>query len=274
MVNHQRRLGNDWIASLESSTKVATLVDQVAPLIVFPRGQMDGENKSVSYFTIHFSKVRSAFRRFCLAICLLTNEHSNDRRFHFTPAQLSPAMGHLSTDEFVEELREVYPRLVTVAAAILRDRHLAEDVVQEAAMTGIRTRERYQGGNFAAWMAQIVRYTALNRSRQQKRRNTEVSVGHTYLGSFPASDEVSERGISALGELDKDQNAFDDSLMTALERLDPERRSCLLLRVVNNASYEEISELLQVPVGTAMSHVHRAKKHLRELLRRSEGSDE
>lgn len=68
------------------------------------------------------------------------------------------------------------------------------------------------------------------------------------------------------GDLLPLQSSFDDKLIKALQRLSPESRSCLLLRTIENLSYKEISILMQIPEGTAMSIVHRSKKTLRELL--------
>jgi RNA polymerase sigma-70 factor, ECF subfamily len=56
-------------------------------------------------------------------------------------------------------------------------------------------------------------------------------------------------------------------LQTALQRLSPDARCCLLLRTIQKLSYIEIAEIMQIPAGTAMSHVHRSKSELRNKLR-------
>ena len=58
-------------------------------------------------------------------------------------------------------------------------------------------------------------------------------------------------------------------MVRALQTLSDEARCCLLLKVVQQLSYAEIAVLLQIPAGTAMSHVHRAKKALRECMTQS-----
>ncbi|MEO0587563.1 MAG: RNA polymerase sigma factor, partial [Planctomycetota bacterium] len=63
-----------------------------------------------------------------------------------------------------------------------------------------------------------------------------------------------------------DQLAFDDAVVAALGGLEPTARACLLLKTVHGHSYAEIGQMLGVPEGTAMSHVHRARKRMRETL--------
>jgi RNA polymerase sigma-70 factor (ECF subfamily) len=72
--------------------------------------------------------------------------------------------------------------------------------------------------------------------------------------------------VSPSGQIAPDQASFDDKLAAALQELSDEARSCLLLRIVEQLSYAEISALLNIPEGTAMSHVHRSKAALRKRL--------
>ena len=72
--------------------------------------------------------------------------------------------------------------------------------------------------------------------------------------------------LSAQGELGPDCEGFDDELLEALRQLDTDARACLLLRVVMDMPYREIAETLGIPQGTAMSHVHRARRALGERL--------
>ena len=64
---------------------------------------------------------------------------------------------------------------------------------------------------------------------------------------------------------------FDDEVPRALNAMSDIARCCLLLQVVQNLSYAEISELMQIPPGTAMSHVHRGKTMLSERLQNTTG---
>lgn len=122
-------------------------------------------------------------------------------------------------------------------------------------------------------MAQIVRYTAKNEVQKLRRRRTsstdpalmdsdESRGGGSAEGSGADNGAVSSP-ISRFGHLLPDQTAFDDRLLRALGTLDSVARSCLLLRVVLDSPYKEISLVLGIPQGTAMSHVDRSRRALR-----------
>jgi len=72
--------------------------------------------------------------------------------------------------------------------------------------------------------------------------------------------------LTANGELKPEQEAFDDKVLTALMQLSSVARAALLLRTVLELSYTEIAETLDIPAGTAMSHVHRSRKLLRSTV--------
>jgi RNA polymerase sigma-70 factor (ECF subfamily) len=72
--------------------------------------------------------------------------------------------------------------------------------------------------------------------------------------------------LTAQGQLPPDQMAFDDDLMAALNNVNDTARACLLLRTIDGMEYAEISKLLDIPAGTAMSHVHRSRQFLRKRL--------
>lgn len=174
-------------------------------------------------------------------------------------------MGQIDQEEFARLYEEAYPRLWTIAAAILGDRDRAQDLVQEAAIVGLRRLETYEpGSDFPAWMGQIVRFSALNARKSVQQRKFQAVDGHvleqTVVGG--AESEV----VSPSGLLSQDQGAFDDEVTQAIGALEPVRRACLLLRVVHHLSYTEIAEQLDLPEGTAMSHVHRARAALRRDL--------
>lgn len=176
-------------------------------------------------------------------------------------------MAQIDRNEFATRLRDAYPRLWTIAAAILGDRDRAEDIVQEAAITGLRRLESYEAGtDFAAWMGQVVRFTALNARKSAGNRKMQAVDGHVLEQTVSESPGTASDPVSLAGVLAEDQDAFDDSVTEAVESLEPERRACLLLRVVHNLSYTDIAAQLGVPEGTAMSHVHRAKATLRRSL--------
>ena len=174
----------------------------------------------------------------------------------------------LSGEEFARLFGESFRVLWLIGMGVTGDRHLAEDVVQDAAMLALKKLDDFEPGtNFNAWMGKIVRYVAMNRRRKESRRDA-ISLDAAGTGPLPAgngNDPPSEP-IGRRGELPVDQQMFDDQLTDELRSLGEMARACLLLRVVGGLDYAEISQTLEIPAGTAMSHVHRTRKLLRERL--------
>lgn len=166
------------------------------------------------------------------------------------PRRLEPA-------GFEAELRRSYPHLWSIAAAVLNDRSQADDALQEAAMVGFTKLEDFAPGtNFLAWMGQIVRNIARNHARKAGRS----PLAPTDPLAMDRSSACSEKGPLERSE------ELDAPLRAALESLGETARACLVLRTVQGLSYREIAAALDVPEGTAMSHVHRARAALRERL--------
>lgn len=177
----------------------------------------------------------------------------------------------LDVESFAARLAEAYQRLWLIAAAITGDRTEADDIVQEAALVAMRKlREFREGSNFSAWMAQIVRLTALNHVRKFHRQSTlptdpltlDRGAAHTT-----ASNDSTAQAVGRDGRLAPLQGDFDDEVLAALTDVNDVARACLLLRSVQQLSYDEIAATLQIPAGTAMSHVHRAREQLRARLK-------
>ncbi len=170
---------------------------------------------------------------------------------------------------FAQQFQAAYPTLWRIAAGMIGDRTHAEDIVQEAAIIGLSKLEGFRpGSNFVAWMAAIVRRCALNYSRKVRNRATVATDPVMLDQSERSADVDSSTGpiVSKTGSLNEAQDAFDDHLLRGLMALSDEARCCVLLRIVEELSYAEISELMQIAQGTAMSHVHRGKSLLRRYV--------
>jgi RNA polymerase sigma-70 factor (ECF subfamily) len=178
-----------------------------------------------------------------------------------------------SSDEglrsLVAQYRQAYPRLTTVAAAIVGDQVQAEDIVQEAAIIAMEKIADFQvGTNITAWLAEIVRRCALNYRRKTQNRKTYAADPASLVQLAQDSSSMAAGSIvDSAGNLLADQSAFDDEVSTALSRLSHDARCCLLLRTLHKLSYTEIAQIMQIPEGTAMSHVHRSKNEMRNRLR-------
>ena len=169
--------------------------------------------------------------------------------------------------EFAQRYEESRRTLWYIAAAILGDRTLAHDVVQEAAAIAMgKLTDFDKSTNFTAWMGQIVRFVALNEARGRQRRRTSLTSPEALSsGLVQGNPHPSSSSLPAALPL-TDIEGFDDHVKSGLMSLDETARTCLILRIVHGMSYSEISHALSIPEGTAMSHVHRSRLALRDRL--------
>lgn len=130
-------------------------------------------------------------------------------------------------------------------------------------MTALAKLHEFDAGgtaaNFVAWAGQIVRFTALNHRRGRVRSRFVSSDPLVLSASAPAADAAApvDHGFSA-------------QLSGALDELDETARACLLMRTVMEMTYKQIAEALNIPEGTAMSHVHRSRQAMRRTLEAAE----
>jgi len=176
----------------------------------------------------------------------------------------------LDVETFAAHLSQCYQRCWLVAAAVTGDRAEADDIVQEAAMIALRKLADFTSGtNFAAWISQIVRLTALNHSKKTARRRVVLTDPSVIDRRESDTGPTSSNGIHTItsdGRLVEHQSDFDDQVLSALAGVSDIARACLLLRIVGQLSYRDISKTLGIPEATAMSHVHRAKIAIRDQL--------
>lgn len=163
--------------------------------------------------------------------------------------------GALTPRLFALHFRECSRVLWCVAAGVLGDRTYAEDVLQEAALIALSKLESFRpGSNFVAWMSQYVRFVSLNDRRKRERRRRALDAERA------AGTEATTTAPPNL------QEPFDRDVADALGSLSEAQRTCLLLKTVVELEYTEIAGLLEMPPGTAMSHVSRARAKMHKLL--------
>ena len=168
----------------------------------------------------------------------------------------------LTAEEFSVRFQSGARVLWTLAAGLLGDGAEAEDVCQEAFLAAYGKRDQFDPGtSFLAWMGRFVRNVAANELRKRARRQT-ASTDPLVLDRETAFAGAATRPEHEL----YDHEEFDERLLSGLRELGDVPRSCLLLRTLRELSYAEIAALLEVPEGTAMSHVHRARLALRAKL--------
>src|SRR5258706_1468879 len=190
-------------------------------------------------------------------------------RANGNPPREGASAGQEKPLDFSAQFKASFRTLWLVAVGITGDHGGAEDVVQEAALLALGKLDKFEPGtNFRAWMAQMVRYVALNHARKrQKHRASALGPELEETGSLASShSNESALRLGRHSELPADQAFFDDQVIKALNSVSDVARACLLLRTIEQMEYSEISKLLAIPECTAMSHVHRARQHLRERL--------
>lgn len=157
----------------------------------------------------------------------------------------------LTQTEFNRLVAEHGDALYRLAYRLVGDVQDAEDVVQETFRSVWKSRERYEPGRGdRAWLTSILRRRAADRWRRSDVR--EQTVGD----DFP---EPTARPPTPLDD-------FDDDMQRALAQLHDDLRETLLLVVVGELTHQETADLLEVPLGTILSRVSRARRQLREYL--------
>ena len=164
------------------------------------------------------------------------------------------------TDQQAQFEQLVLPHLdaaYNLARWLAGNDHDAEDIVQDACVRAFRFGGGFRGGNSRAWLLTIVRNTACSWLRKN-RPQAAVPLGEDELA------EIEDSGGSA--------TAFDKAdagvVRAALEALPLEFREALVLRELEGLSYKEIAEVADVPVGTVMSRLARARRELQNFLKR------
>jgi RNA polymerase sigma-70 factor (ECF subfamily) len=154
------------------------------------------------------------------------------------------------------------PRLFNAMVHFLRNPTEAEDVVQDAFILALTKLDSFKGNSqFYTWLYRIAHNAAISKLRK-KRPTTSLNhgTGDESSPGFSVPDEGEQPGE----RIEKEEQI--QSLMAAMERLSDEHRSILILREMEGMDYEAIAGVLQLPVGTVRSRLHRARGCLRELM--------
>jgi RNA polymerase sigma-70 factor (ECF subfamily) len=182
-------------------------------------------------------------------------------------AQPPAACTPLTAGSFGSLFERCWQPLWCVAAAVVRDRAHADDVLQESAVIALGKLESFDpSSNFMAWMSQIVRFVGLNHVRKFKRRAPANIDPHTIESTMTSQSAIPATLMNGRGQLLAGHDSFDERVLAALDGLEETARACLLLRTLLDMPYREISLALDIPEGTAMSHVHRARASMRRRL--------
>jgi RNA polymerase sigma-70 factor (ECF subfamily) len=149
-----------------------------------------------------------------------------------------------------------------------RNRSDAEDLVQETFIKAWRSFATYQQGtNLRAWLFRIMTNTYINKYNAQQRKPTETELDDVEeLFLYKRLGAVDQSQLSQSAE-DQMLSLFtDDEVKKALEELPDQFRIPVLMSDVEGFSYKEIAEILEIPLGTVMSRLHRGRKAMQKML--------
>ena len=169
---------------------------------------------------------------------------------------------------FADQAMELMPSLYAAALRMTRNPSDAEDLVQETYLRAYRGFGGFQEGtNLKAWLYRILTNTYINSYRAKRRRPEETDladIGDFYLYRRLGGREAAMAGRSPETELL--EHIPEADVKEALESLPENFRMAVLLADVEGFAYKEIAEILDIPIGTVMSRLHRGRKMLQKSL--------
>lgn len=167
------------------------------------------------------------------------------------------------------ELVRRYERpIFSLIYRMVRDRELAEDLAQETFVKALNAVESYRPEfKFSSWIFKIANNVAIDHLRRR-----ELSTLSLDGSPHAATPEAIQATALQLG--DKQETALEElearelggEIEQAIGRLRPEYRACILMRHVEGRPYEEIATMLDLPLGTVKTYIHRARNELRQYL--------
>jgi RNA polymerase sigma-70 factor (ECF subfamily) len=167
------------------------------------------------------------------------------------------------------ELVRRYERpIFSLLYRMVRDRELAEDLSQETFVKALNAIESYRPEyKFSSWLFKIANNAAIDHLRRRE-------LDTLSLEGSPHAVTPDAMEATALQIGDRAENPLDiveakelgGEIERAIALLRPEYRACILLRHVDGRAYEEIAEMLDLPLGTVKTYIHRARNELRRSL--------
>lgn len=163
-----------------------------------------------------------------------------------------------------------------LARWLTRDPHAADDLVQDAYLRAFRFLDSFRGGDARAWLLTIVRNTYYTTLRDARHEQADVSFEEEEHGTADISGgegaaQSRSGGDPAHIAAGRDR---DRTVNEALDQLPRAFREVLVLKEMDDLSYKQIAQVVDVPIGTVMSRLARARKLLLSLLTRDHAGDQ
>ena len=169
---------------------------------------------------------------------------------------ITPTDRARSSERFEDVVLPHLDAAYRLARWLIRNEHDAEDVVQEASLRALRYFRTFAGRNARAWFLRIVRNTCWSWRAETTKISTDVFDETQHSGTQPACDPETLLLHAA------DASLIDDTLKTLPGRF----QELLVLRELEGLSYHELADVLEIPIGTVMSGLSRARQAFRRAL--------
>lgn len=170
-----------------------------------------------------------------------------------------PLGRRIKRDAFEKQAERVFPSVFGTALRLTRSREEAEDLSQEAIVRAYEAFERFDGNNFKAWILRIVTNLYINKYRRRQRGPQFGSLDDEGAAEPIAPEEVAP-----------DRVIFDElvgsEVEEALGRVPEDFRMAVILSDIEGMSYQEVADVLEVPIGTVRSRLARGRAILRRIL--------
>lgn len=148
-----------------------------------------------------------------------------------------------------------------------RNEHDADDLVQNAYLRAFRFADGFRGGDARAWLLTIVRNTCFSALRDGQPQRGDISFDEELHGADAGQQaETDPARIAASRDTGRTVNQ-------AIERLPPAFREVLVMKEMDDLSYKQIAEVADIPIGTVMSRLARARKMLLNYLKQDAAGD-
>ena len=168
----------------------------------------------------------------------------------------------LARDQFEKLALEQLDTLYRVARRLARDPDRAADLVQETFVRALKSANAFdlQEHGIRPWLGRILQNVHFSKSVREKRQPLAMEAAPLEAAQTPPHSD-------ALAPLLAGKEGMDERLVKALDELPDEYQTVLLLWAVEEFSYKDIADSLEIPIGTVMSRLHRARQKLADTLR-------
>src|SRR2546421_10996925 len=166
---------------------------------------------------------------------------------------------------FEEEALQLSDQVYRVARRLAGSREEAEDLVQDTYARAFRSWQQYQPGtNLRAWLLRILTNLNIDRGRRIQRTPQMTSIDER--GDYYLYDKLEEAEGTPLDEERVVERLSQDSIVEALAHVPHDFRDVLVLVDIGDFSYADAAQILDIPIGTVMSRLHRARRILKGEL--------